>query len=72
MPCAPSKGEEDFYRKLEKRLHECEYEAVICGMIKAGGEQILKTLDYKEIGVTETEVREWWEKHQERDNKRKL
>lgn len=58
---------------------ETPYEAILCGVftflenqpLDGTLEAVLENLDYKEMGVTEEEVRVWWEVHKAQDARRR-
>lgn len=66
MPCfTPDPG------PSEEEIREQKMPAVLCGILSKHGKDILTGLDWKEIGVSRSEVEAWWSQHQAADAQRR-
>lgn len=82
MPCSDS-GAQSFIEDHRVRQMEEQHarqvnmlSAMLCGLLTAAQnlgtlEAIIACCDFKEAGVTESQLRTWWKRHQERDAMRK-
>jgi hypothetical protein len=74
MPCSDG----DYRNQIDNEVYKEKnfLNALICAVFRhldgiGTVETFLKQLDYKEMGYSESDVRKWWEKHQESDKRRK-
>lgn len=83
MPCydersSPSYIYDNELKPIQKKL--AKVEAMLCGVLTvlegfdAGNgklSNVLQNIDYKEMGVTRTQVEQWWTNHKAEDARRK-
>lgn len=66
MPCYDGRDREPIIRTDRTAV------AILCGVLRraeADGklDAVLDTLDYRQIGLTQDQVRAWWESHKDDD-----
>ena len=44
-----------------------DFQAAMCGILRAAGDEILDSVDWDEAGVKRVMVEKWWKKHQAED-----
>lgn len=74
MPCSDGGGPTDYTEGYQEKIRLLS--TTLCGIFtlleKEGKlEEILDLLDWKEMGISIAEVIDWWNKHQDEDNRRK-
>lgn len=70
MPCYDPRDSgchTEYVDRKHNGLTGAKLEAILCGVLTTHGEGLLDTLDYKQIGVSEKQVRSWWKLHQMTD-----
>ena len=77
MPChTPDYSESELCQMAndEGNLYGKQFEAVLCGIFTALGEDLdyyFNNVDWREVGVNELLVESWWENHQKEYEQRR-
>ena len=73
MPCYDSRNEKDYSNPAEGILSKNEYAAVLCGVLRAYGIELLEDIGERDlvVGVPLRKVSRWWFYHREMDRQKR-